>query len=119
MGVTCPPLSVQALLGWADEFMLQLPVELQPLEGRVWSERVVLPAPTIGQDLSFWGCGEKLNVEELIPEPVVERLRKAVLPRGSWLDVSRAGGATGLTPVPQSLRNGLRPVSDRMNAGAG
>ena len=34
-------------------------------------ERVVLPAPAIGQDLSFWGCGEQLSVEELIPEPAV------------------------------------------------
>jgi hypothetical protein len=63
-------------------------------------ERVVLPAAAIGQDLSFRGCGEQLDVEELIPEPSVERLSKAVLPWGSWLDVSRAGAATGLTPVP-------------------
>ena len=43
-------------------------------------ERVVLPAPAIGQDLSFRGCGEQLDVEELIPETSVERLSKAVLP---------------------------------------
>ena len=63
-------------------------------------ERVVLPAPTIGQDLRLRSCGNQLGVEELIPEPAIERLGKAVLPRGSWLDVSRAGGAAGLTPVP-------------------
>jgi hypothetical protein len=63
-------------------------------------ECVVLPAPAISQQLSLWSCGEQLSAEELIPEPAVERFRKAVLPRGSRLDVGRAGGSAGRTPVP-------------------
>ena len=66
----------------------------------MWPERVVLPAPAISQELSLWSRGEQLGVEELIPEASVERLRKAVLPWGSWLDVGRASGVAGLAPVP-------------------
>jgi len=73
-------------------------------------ERVVLPAPAISQELSFWSRGEQLGVEELIPEPSVERLGKAVLPWGSRRDVGRAGGGAGFTPVPQGLGDELRPV---------
>jgi hypothetical protein len=62
--------------------------------------RVVLPAPAISQELSLWSRGEQLGVEELIPEPPVERLGKAVLPRGSGLDVSSFDGGAGLAPVP-------------------
>jgi hypothetical protein len=69
----------------------------QPLEGRVRPDCVVLPAPTIGKDLRLWSRGEKLGVEELIPEPAIGRLGKAFLPRRSWLDVSRAGRIAGLT----------------------
>ena len=53
----------------------------QPLERRVRPDRVVLPAPTIGQDLRLKSCGEQLGVEEFIPEPAIERLGKAVIPR--------------------------------------
>jgi hypothetical protein len=84
--------------------MRQLPVELPPgayaPEGRVRPECVVLPPPAIGEKLSLWSRGEQLGVEEFIPEPSVERFRKAVLPRGSWLDVGRGGGVAGLTPAP-------------------
>jgi hypothetical protein len=37
----------------------------------VGAERVVLPAPAIGQDLRLRSCGEQLGVEELIQEPAV------------------------------------------------
>jgi len=47
----------------------------------MWPERVVLPAPAISQELGPGSCGEQLGVEELIPEPSVERFGKAVLPR--------------------------------------
>jgi len=66
----------------------------------MWPERVVLPAPAIGQELSLGGCGEQLGVEKLIPEPSIERFRKAVLPWGSRLDVGGAAGVTGLAPLP-------------------
>jgi hypothetical protein len=71
-----------------------------PLEGRMRPECVVLPAPAISQELSLGSRGEQLGVEELIPEASVERFYKAVLPWGSWLDVGRAGGVAGLSPIP-------------------
>ena len=58
----------------------------------MWPESVILPSPTIGQNLRLWGCGNQSSVEELIPEPAIERFRESVLPRGSWRDVRRAGG---------------------------
>ena len=72
-------------------------------------EVVVLPAPAIGQALGFRHRGKKLGVEEFIPEPAVERLGKAVLPRGSWFDVGSAGAAA-LAPLPQSVGDEFRPV---------
>ena len=70
-----------------------------PLEGGVRPERVVLPAPAIGQVLQLWSYGEQLVVEELIPEPAVERLGESVLPWGSRRDVGRAGRVAALTSV--------------------
>jgi hypothetical protein len=72
-------------------------------------EGVVLPAPAIGQGLCRAHGGEQLGVEELIPEPTVERLGKTVLPRGSWLDVGRSGSAV-LAPALEGVGNELWPV---------
>ena len=63
-------------------------------------ECVVLPAPSISQELSLGSRGEQLGVEELIPEPAIERFRESVLPGRSRCDLGRAGGGAGLTPVP-------------------
>jgi len=61
--------------------MLQLPVELPrghtPLEGMM----IVLTAPAIGQALGLGDGGKQPCVQKLVPEPAVERLGKAVLPR--------------------------------------
>ena len=65
-------------------------------------EGVVLPAPAIGQALGFRHRGEKLGVEEFIPEPAVEQLGKAVLERRSWFDVGSAGAAV-LAPLPEGV----------------
>ena len=65
-------------------------------------EGVVLPAPAIGQALGFRHRGEQLGVEEFIPEPAVERLGKAVLPRCSWFDVGGASAAA-LAPLPEGV----------------
>ncbi len=72
-------------------------------------EGVVLPSPAIGQALSLSHRGEQFSVEELVPEPAVERFGKAVLPRRSWLDVSRAGAAA-LGPASEGMGNELRAV---------
>ena len=67
----------------------------------MWPESTYsLRWPAIGQNPDLRSCGEQLGVEELIPEAAVERLGKAVHPRGSWLDVGRRGGAAGLAPAP-------------------
>ena len=52
--------------------------------------------------MSLKNFSERLGVEELIPEPAVERLGKAVLPWGSWFDVGR-GGAAVLVPALEGL----------------
>ena len=63
-------------------------------------DSVVLKAQAIRQDLRLRSCSEQLAIEELVSEAAIERLGKAVLPRGSWRDISRAGGGAGLAPVP-------------------
>jgi hypothetical protein len=65
-------------------------------------ECVVLPAPAIGQALSLGHGGEQLDIEELIPKPVVERFGKTVLPRRPWLDEG-CGGAAAFAPAPQGV----------------
>jgi len=56
-------------------------------EVRIRPEGVVLPAPAVCQALGLSHRGEQFSVEELIQEPAVERLSKAVLSRGAWPDV--------------------------------
>jgi len=41
------------------------------------AERVVLPAPAIGQDLRLGSCCEQLGVVELIPEAAVKGFRES------------------------------------------
>ena len=72
-------------------------------------EGVVLPPPAIGQALGLSHRGEQLGVQKLIPKPAVERLCKAVLPRGPWLDVGR-GGTAVLAPALEGMGDELRPV---------
>ena len=72
-------------------------------------EGVVLPSPTIGQGLRLGHSRKQLRIQEFVPEPAIERLGKAVLPRGSWLDVGRCGGA-GFSPAPEGMGDELGPV---------
>jgi len=74
--------------------------ERTPQEGRIWPKHVVLPAPTITQDLRFRSRGEQLGIEELISEKGVEEFRETGLPRGARCDEGRPGGIAGLTQVP-------------------
>ena len=66
----------------------------------MWPERVVLPAPAISQDLYLRSGGKQLSVDELIPEPAIERFRDSFLPGGSRRYVGRAGGGADLALVP-------------------
>jgi len=72
-------------------------------------EGVVLSAPAVGQALGFRHRGKHLGVEEFIPEPAVERLGKAVLPRCSLLGAGCASAAA-LAPLPESVGDELRTV---------
>ena len=72
--------------GWmwpCCSYLLHCLKERQPLEGRLRPDRIVLPAPTIVQDLRLESCGEKLDVEEFIPVPAIDRLGKSVFQLGS------------------------------------
>ncbi len=82
-------------------------------------ECVVLPAPTIGQDLRLRSGGEQLSVEELIPEPAIERFRESVLPGGSrpMYAVLVVVLASHQSRRAWAMNSG--PLSLRMNAGAG
>jgi hypothetical protein len=69
------------------------------MEGRVRPKCVVVSTQTTGEQLCLGSSGEQLSVEELAPEPAVERFCKAVLLWGSRLDVGGAGGVAGPAPV--------------------
>lgn len=66
----------------------QLPDDLHPwvetLDNRMQPERVVIPHPAIGEELTLTGRVERLRVGELIPVAAVERIGQAVLPRSPW-----------------------------------
>ncbi len=59
--------------------------------------------------MSLGYSGEHLGVEELIPDPSVERLGIAVLLRCSWLDAGR-GSAAVLAPALQVVGDECGPV---------
>ena len=77
---------------------------------------VVVFPPLFDQNSSLAQAVEELAVAQFIP-PHIEAFAISVFPGGSWLD---AGGlrTTGGNPVPDSLSNEFRPLSDRMRAGA-
>jgi len=70
---------------------------------------VVVPSPVIIQGLGLCHGGEQLGIQELIPEPSVERLGKAVLPRCSWSDLVR-GGAAVFAPALEGVSDEFGPV---------
>lgn len=70
-------------------------------------EGVVLPASAIRQGLCLSHRGKQFGIEELVPEPAIERHGNTVLPRRSWLDVARAGAAA-FGPASEGMGNELR-----------
>lgn len=66
-------------------------------------------APLLDHDPRFLEAVEDLAVEQLVPEPAVEGLVVAVLPRGARLDEER-GNAKLLGPGPDRRRGELRAV---------
>lgn len=55
----------------------------------MWSDRLVMPAPTLDDDLRFSERIENLAVQEFVAQPGIEALDIAVLPWTAWLDVRR------------------------------
>ncbi len=56
-----------------------------PLERGVRSVGVVLESVLLSQQLGLLHRGEQLIIQELVPEPAVERFHKGVLPgRSRW-----------------------------------
>ncbi len=53
---------------------------------------LILPAPLIDEGLGLGYHREQITIQELIPEPAVERLDKTILPRRPGLD----GGSKGV-----------------------
>jgi hypothetical protein len=70
----------------------------------MWSKRVVLPPPANSQGLGLSRRGEQLGVQELIPEPAIERLGKVDISRQSGRDVGCAGGSAGLVRLGNDPR---------------
>src|ERR671913_1579939 len=56
-------------------------------EGRVWPDRVVVPAPCLDDDLGLLERIEDLAVEQLVAELRVKALDEAVLPWAAWGDI--------------------------------
>ena len=61
--------------------LVELPQGRMPLKGRMRPQGVVLPAPAVSQGLGLGHGVKRLGVREFMPEPAVERLSRAVLPR--------------------------------------
>lgn len=52
---------------------------------------IVMPAPALDDDLRLAESVEDLAVEQLVPEPGIEALDIAILPRAAWSDVGGLG----------------------------
>jgi hypothetical protein len=99
------------------QLLIELPPEVRIVEGRMYPEHIVIPAPKISQELSLGSCCRQLGVEELITEASLKRFCKVILPWGSRLDASRAKMCWQQSSRASAINSG--PLSDRMNVGAG
>lgn len=64
-------------------------------ERRMWSDGVVVPAPTLDDDLGFSRGVEDLAVELFVAQAGIEALHIAVLPRTARFDIRRLGAHSG------------------------
>ena len=74
---------------------------------------LILPPPSLDQDLGFRERVKDLSVQQFIPQRAVERLDVPVLPRAARLDEQRLH-LQGLEPEPDELRRELRAVVEDM-----
>lgn len=68
--------------------------------------RMHVYTPAASQALSLSCDGEQLCIEEIFPEPAVEKMIIAVLQRGASLEVGGSGAAV-FAPALQSVGNEL------------
>src|ERR687894_2362228 len=80
-------------------------------EGRVRPDCIVVPAPTLDDDLGFLERIEDLAVEQLVAELRVKALDKAVLPWAAWGDID---GLCAYSRDP-----GLNPLGHELGAVVG
>ena len=73
-------------------------------ERPVGSQGVVVPPPALDHDLCLLERIEDLTIEQLIPEPGIEALDEAVLPRTARSDLSRLRSDGG-DPLLNSFRD--------------
>ena len=73
------------------------------------ADRVVLVTPGFDQNPGLLQGVEDFAIEEFVPQPGIEALDIAVLPRASWRDIGGLG-AHGSDPCLHGLGNELRPV---------
>src|SRR5215208_3317809 len=62
-------------------------------EGCMGPDGIVMTAPALDDNLRLAERVEDLAVEQLVPEPGIEALDIAILPRAAWSDVGGGGGA--------------------------
>jgi len=72
-------------------------------------QSVVVPSPAFDHDLRLLERIEDLAIEQLVPEPGIEALDEAVLPRTAWSDVSGLGSDSG-DPLLDGLGDKLRAI---------
>src|SRR3954463_5356351 len=68
-----------------------------------------MPAPALDDDLRLVESVEDLAVEQLVPEPGIEALDIAILPRAAWSDVGGLG-SNRRDPLLDGLGDELRAV---------
>ena len=68
-----------------------------------------MPAPALDDDLRLAESVEDLAVEQLVAQPSIEALDKAILPRAAWSDVGGLG-SDRRDPLLDGLGDELRAV---------
>lgn len=70
---------------------------------------VIVPPPTLDDDLGFSQAVEDFTIEQFIPQARVEALDIAILPRTSWRDVGGLG-SDRMDPILNGLGDEFGPI---------
>src|SRR3954468_16931705 len=82
-------------------------------EGRMRPDGVVMPAPALDDDLRLAKSVEDLAVEQFVPQPGIEALDIAILPRAARSDVGGLGSNAEIHSWTALAMNS-GPLSERM-----